>query len=190
MLLVPSIGVGLLSDVFVIARNALIREIFQTHKATPTVQTSTFLSHPQKACSGNLNGPASDKGRPKAARYFDRLTGIMALSASIFAMGHLAIMANQRLRPRRYFLARLPGVRLGCHHWASKRSADVATGTVKWFNPSKGYGFIQPDGGGKDVFVHISAVEKAGFTGLAEGAKISYEVVSDRGKESAGNLRL
>ena len=66
----------------------------------------------------------------------------------------------------------------------------MATGIVKWFNASKGYGFIQPDGGGKDVFVHISAVEKAGFTGLAEGAKISYEVVSDRGKESAGNLRL
>jgi CspA family cold shock protein len=73
---------------------------------------------------------------------------------------------------------------------ATTGSADVATGTVKWFNTTKGYGFIQPDGGGKDVFVHISAVEKAGFTGLAEGAKISYEVVSDRGKESAGNLRL
>jgi CspA family cold shock protein len=66
----------------------------------------------------------------------------------------------------------------------------VATGIVKWFNPSKGFGFIQPDTGGKDVFVHISAVEKAGFTGLAEGAKISYEVVSDRGKDSAGNLRI
>jgi CspA family cold shock protein len=68
--------------------------------------------------------------------------------------------------------------------------ADVAIGTVKWFNATKGYGFIQPDSGGKDVFVHISAVEKAGFTGLAEGAKVSYEVVSDRGKESAGNLRI
>jgi CspA family cold shock protein len=66
----------------------------------------------------------------------------------------------------------------------------VATGTVKWFNATKGYGFIQPDGGGKDVFVHISAVEKAGFSSLAEGAKVSYEVVADRGKESAGNLRL
>ena len=66
----------------------------------------------------------------------------------------------------------------------------MATGTVKWFNAAKGYRFIQPDGGRKDVFVHISAVEKAGFTGLAEGAKISYEIVSDRGKESAGNLRL
>jgi len=66
----------------------------------------------------------------------------------------------------------------------------VATGTVKWFNAARGYGFIQPDAGGKDVFVHMSAVEKAGFTSLAEGAKISYEIVSDRGKESAGNLRL
>ena len=66
----------------------------------------------------------------------------------------------------------------------------MAVGTVKWFNATKGYGFIQPDGGGKDVFVHISAVEKAGFTGLAEGSKVSYEIVSDRGKESAGNLRL
>jgi len=69
-------------------------------------------------------------------------------------------------------------------------SAAVATGTVKWFNATKGYGFIQPDGGGKDVFVHISAVEKAGYSGLAEGAKVSYEVVANRGKESAENLRL
>jgi CspA family cold shock protein len=67
---------------------------------------------------------------------------------------------------------------------------NVAIGTVKWFNEQKGYGFIQPDNGGKDVFVHISAVEKAGFTGLAEGAKVSYEVVANRGKESAENLRV
>ena len=66
----------------------------------------------------------------------------------------------------------------------------MATGIVKWFNSSKGFGFIQPDNGGKDVFVHISAVEKAGFSGLAEGAKVSYEIVADRGKESAGNLRI
>ena len=66
----------------------------------------------------------------------------------------------------------------------------MAMGTVKWFNPVKGFGFIQPDSGGKDVFVHISAVEKAGFTSLAEGAKVSYDVVANRGKESAENLRV
>jgi cold shock protein len=69
-------------------------------------------------------------------------------------------------------------------------SAAVATGTVKWFNATKGFGFIQPDGGGKDVFVHISAVEKAGLSSLNEGAKVSYEVVANRGKESAENLRV
>jgi cold shock protein len=67
----------------------------------------------------------------------------------------------------------------------------VPSGTVKWFNPTKGYGFIQPEGGsGKDVFVHISVVEKAGFTSLAEGAKVSYDIVANRGKEGAENLRF
>jgi cold shock protein len=69
-------------------------------------------------------------------------------------------------------------------------SADVATGTVKWFNAAKGYGFIQPDGGGKDVFVHISAVEKAGLNELREGDKVSYDVVANKGKESAENLKV
>lgn len=66
----------------------------------------------------------------------------------------------------------------------------MAMGTVKWFNVTKGYGFIQPDTGGKDVFVHISAVEKAGLSNLSEGAKVSYDVVASGGKESAENLRL
>ena len=64
----------------------------------------------------------------------------------------------------------------------------MAIGTVKWFNTQKGYGFIQPDDGGKDVFVHISAVERAGMGGLAEGQKIKYDVQVDRGKPAATNL--
>ena len=63
-------------------------------------------------------------------------------------------------------------------------------GTVKWFNPAKGYGFIQPQGGGKDVFVHISAVERAGFSNLNEGQAIEYEEVSTRGRTAAENLRI
>ena len=66
----------------------------------------------------------------------------------------------------------------------------MATGTVKWFNPTKGYGFIQPGGGGKDVFVHISAVERAGLSTLNEGQHIEYEIVENRGKSSAENLKV
>jgi cold shock protein len=68
----------------------------------------------------------------------------------------------------------------------------MLTGTVKWFNATKGYGFIQPDAGGPDVFVHISAVERAGLRELREGQKINYELIPDRrsGKTSAGNISV
>ena len=67
----------------------------------------------------------------------------------------------------------------------------MATGTVKWFNATKGFGFIQPDAGGADVFVHISAVERAGFRGPYEGQEVAYEIVADKriGKSSADNLK-
>ena len=63
-------------------------------------------------------------------------------------------------------------------------------GTVKWFNPTKGYGFIQPSGGDKDVFVHISAVERAGLSTLNEGQSVEFELVTNRGKASAENLKV
>jgi len=65
----------------------------------------------------------------------------------------------------------------------------MATGTVKWFNPTKGYGFITPDNGGQDIFVHISSVEKAGFQYLQEGHKLSYDLEENKGKTSAINLQ-
>ncbi|GJD53893.1 Cold shock protein CspA [Methylobacterium crusticola] len=75
---------------------------------------------------------------------------------------------------------------------ATAKDDRMSTGTVKWFNTTKGYGFIQPDDGSKDVFVHISAVERAGLRDLAEGQKLSYEVETDKrsGKQSAGNLQV
>jgi cold shock protein len=66
----------------------------------------------------------------------------------------------------------------------------MATGIVKWFNPTKGYGFIQPDQGGADVFVHITALEAAGLRTLNEGQKVSYELATNKGKTSAANLKL
>lgn len=75
------------------------------------------------------------------------------------------------------------------HDRAFTKEANMAQGTVKWFNSQKGFGFIQPDNGGSDVFVHVSAVERAGLRTLNEGQKISYEITSERGKDSATNLQ-
>jgi cold shock protein len=66
----------------------------------------------------------------------------------------------------------------------------MARGTVKWFNATKGYGFIQPEGGGKDVFVHISAVERAGLQSLNDGQAVEYDLVDNRGKTAAENLKI
>ncbi len=74
---------------------------------------------------------------------------------------------------------------LGVHF---EKVNTMATGTVKWFNSQKGYGFIQPADGSKDVFVHVTAVERAGLPGLTEGQKVNYEVTNERGKAAATNL--
>jgi CspA family cold shock protein len=89
----------------------------------------------------------------------------------------------------RYHPARRICVRAIFHPW--KQEFIMANGTVKWFNATKGFGFIQPDDGGQDAFVHISAVERAGMSSLNEGQKLSYELVSDKrsGKMSADKLQ-
>jgi CspA family cold shock protein len=79
--------------------------------------------------------------------------------------------------------------RAAARRFVQIKEAMMATGRVKWFNPTKGYGFIQPQDGGRDVFVHISAVERAGLSSLNEGQTIEYELVSNRGKEAAENIK-
>ena len=77
-----------------------------------------------------------------------------------------------------------------CYRCNTLGETSMPQGTVKWFNPTKGYGFIQPQDGGKDVFVHISAVERAGLNTLNEGQVVQYELVENRGKSSAENLQV
>lgn len=74
--------------------------------------------------------------------------------------------------------------------WDNAKEAQMATGVVKFYNSQKGFGFIQPTDGAKDVFVHATALERAGISTLAEGQKVSYEVISDRGKQAADKLQL
>jgi CspA family cold shock protein len=115
-------------------------------------------------------------------------TSVPAPSCYFFILGDSGTRRKGVLTPVGFSL-RPSTLALGCQPLLKRRD-DVATGTVKWFNPVKGFGFIQPDDGGKDVFVHISAVERAGLSTLNEGAKVSYEAKDNRGKTSAENLRV
>jgi cold shock protein len=101
-------------------------------------------------------------------------------------VAHAFLLLSPKFEDRRGML----GVAVVCI--VSERTVPMSVGVVKWYNSQKGYGFIQPDDGSKDVFVHVSALERAGLRGLAEGQKVSFEIQTDRrtGKTSAGNLQL
>jgi cold shock protein len=92
--------------------------------------------------------------------------------------------------PKTRVVARIAAMRHAFHHADDFRRQTMQKGTVKWFNPTKGYGFIRPSTGEKDVFVHISAVERAGLSSLNEGQVVEYELVTNRGKTSAENLKV
>jgi CspA family cold shock protein len=110
---------------------------------------------------------------------------VVVLATILLASSSLCpSFAQEQGKARWVFLAVYCPADLGCSHRFKRECGQW------WFNATKGYGFIQPDGGGKDVFVHISAVEKAGLSSLNEGAKVSYEEMSNRGKSSAENLRV
>src|SRR3954454_8689319 len=138
----------------------------------PSADLPSLLDRLKQAQHALIEDAARQSGLPSTAT----IRRIAELENTIAAV--LALMEDRE------------GVGAALMHPAVKGHA-MATGTVKWFNEQKGYGFIQPDQGGKDVFVHISAVERSGMRGLAEGQKVSYDVEADRrtGKESAANLR-
>jgi cold shock protein len=142
--------------------------------------------------------PRRDKLAPLDVRLLRTFGKKTARSRADFARAHrLAVQDVALSRRKQGFDSPWARQQNQCNN---RRAADLpltrlettlmATGTVKWFNPTKGYGFIQPQAGGKDVFVHISAVERAGLSTLNEGQQIEYEVVANRGKESAENLKV
>jgi CspA family cold shock protein len=139
-----------------------------------------------------MNLPAPPALRPPLRRF----GGAGPMSERGHANGPLraaAAVTPKYGAPRRASLASLAALTCGLYRAKIDiGEIEMATGTVKWFNPTKGYGFIQPTGGGggKDVFVHISAVEQAGLSTLNEGQTVEYELESNRGKESAVRLKV
>jgi cold shock protein len=142
------------------------------------------LRRPNNGCSrttqaGGRIGDEAAKSRKAAT--------ISIISGQIRPLFTLSSMLQPQYSDR-------PGVRVRGDQCAQRdfipRRRRMAKGTVKWFNPTKGYGFIQPAAGGKDIFVHISAVQKAGLTTLNEGQTVEYEEIANRGRSSAENLKI
>lgn len=148
-------------------------------------------------CAAHIQGAASISGLPLSAAYDVGYWHIANINSCRFSgrFGGIADIASCRwfLQPRHDGTLQSFDVSLytrGRQTLVFLEIYEMANGTVKWFNPTKGYGFIQPQGGGKDVFVHISAVERAGLSTLNEGQAIEYEEVANRGKTSAENLKV
>ena len=158
---------------------------------------------PRGAYCGSAHPPCRSTDRFNRAqsrphtRAFDALhrldTSISAVDdgPAIYVLACLSVTRsvpgdrNQDIPPRSgCSLPRPSRARISCLH-----EVRMAIGTVKWFNATKGFGFIQPEGGSKDVFVHISAVQQAGMQTLAEGQRVSFDVVNERGKQAAANLK-
>jgi cold shock protein len=142
----------------------------------------------QARFSTAFSGSAAAPAAREVISAWAGLESAVAVSAAAFRPAAEIFLRDRLLafRRRRRLAFRRPQAildsQLGDRH--------MALGTVKWFNSQKGYGFIQPQGGGQDVFVHISAVERAGLSSLNEGQQLEYEIVTDRGKQSAGNLKV
>lgn len=133
-------------------------------------------------CYSNVASPKLVYGNPLRSIVSKRIEPLLSFFFRLLLP--LTRYSADRLRPT------LPGCRVP---WAAieKENIEMANGTVKWFNTSKGFGFIAPDDGGKDVFVHISAVERSGLTGLADDQKVTFDLEAGRdGRESATNLAL
>jgi len=162
------------------------RREFWTFTPSLTFEASSAFS----VCHGRGFGPIAGRRREQKGRLDQGSPPARFGRRGAVAPCKPSIAAGREVELAGFLLAVHCQTDLSCFPRSEQGVTTLATGTVKWFNATKGFGFIQPDTGGKDVFVHISAVEKAGLSNLNEGAKVSYEVVANRGKESAENLRV
>jgi CspA family cold shock protein len=139
-----------------------------------------------------IHAGCCDGFRPRRPALVDCYLGLLSLYTPLFEISPALLLAPKASSQDNVEFGRRAARCRAANRRRSaffKRRPDMATGTVKFFNSQKGFGFIQPEDGSKDVFVHISAVERAGMSNLNEGQKLSYDVVSERGKLAAANLQ-